>query len=289
MNKLFVILLLTVAMCWMTAPVVRAQEKDEDVTVIAPTSEAAEGLDLHAVAEIFKESENLEAFEKALNEPDAGINNLDLNEDNEVDYIRVMEEVGGETHVIALQAALGEDEFQDVATIEVEKEGDENYNMQVRGNEELYGIDYYVAPTVVYVHTWPIIPWIYRPVYYPYHSAFYFGFYPRWWHPYRPVSVSVYRTRTVHYRTRVTFSVTRTPRVRTVTRVNYKPRSSTLATRKVTVRKTTTVGGKKKTTSVGVKQTKTRKGTKTTVTRKKTTKTRSGKKTTTTKKIGVRK
>ncbi len=37
----------------------------DDVTIVAPTSEAAEGLDLHAVSELFKDSENLEEFEKS--------------------------------------------------------------------------------------------------------------------------------------------------------------------------------------------------------------------------------
>ncbi len=60
----------------------------EEITVVAPTSEAAEGLDLKAVSELFKDSENLEEFEKALNDPEVGINNLDLDENGEVDFIR---------------------------------------------------------------------------------------------------------------------------------------------------------------------------------------------------------
>ena len=171
----------------------------EDVTIVAPTSAAAESLDLMAVSELFKDSENLEEFEKSLNDPDVGINNLDLDDNGEVDFIRVVEDVGEDTHVIILQAVLGEDEFQDVATIEVEKADDEAYNMQVHGNDVIYGVDYYVAPTYVHIHTWPMIRWIYRPVYRPYRSVFYFGHHPRWWRPYRPVTINVYRTRTVGF------------------------------------------------------------------------------------------
>ena len=39
-----------------------------------------------AVAELFKDSKDLEAFEKALNDSEVGINNLDLDEDGEVDF-----------------------------------------------------------------------------------------------------------------------------------------------------------------------------------------------------------
>jgi len=207
----------------------------EDITIVAPTSEVAEGLDLYAVAEIFKDSENLEEFEKALNDPEIGINNLDLDGDGYVDYIRVVEQITDYTHVIILQVPLGEDEFQDIATIEIEKTGDEDYNMQVHGNEVIYGVDYYVSPVYVHIYRWPIIPWIFRPIYRPYWSVFYFGYYPRWWSRYRPVAVHVYRTRTVRYTRRGTFEMTRVSRVNTVHKVNYKPRTSTLVKKNVKV------------------------------------------------------
>lgn len=274
----------------------------EDVTVLSQSSEAADGLDLMAVSELFKETPNLEEFEKTLNDPNIGVNNLDLDNNGEVDFIRVLEEVVDDTHIIILQAALGEDEFQDVATIEVEKSGND-YNMQVRGNVVVYGPDYYIAPSVVRIVTWPIIGWIYRPVYRPYRSVFYFGFYPRWWHPFRPVHINVYKTRTVRFTKRNTFVVTRTSRVRTVNKVVYKPRTSTRVTRTVGVKRTTTNG--KTTTAVGVKKTRTtangntvttKKGVKktknkntgtTTTTKsvKKTKKTKNGTKTTKTKKV----
>ncbi|MFQ5604678.1 MAG: hypothetical protein ACE5HS_15515 [bacterium] len=232
----------------------------EDVTIVAPTSEAAEGLDLKAVSELFKDAENLEEFEKNLNDSELGINNLDLDEDGNVDFIRVVEEVAENTHVIILQVPLAEDEFQDVATIEVEKTDDKDYNLQVHGNEMIYGVDYYVAPTVVHVHTWPIIGWIYRPYYRPYRSTFYFGFYPRWWRPYRPVHVNIYHTRTVHYTSRTHFTFTKQSRVRTVTKVNYHPRTSVHVKKK-------TAGPRGNTTTIkaGVKKTTNKKTGKTTV------------------------
>ncbi len=277
-------LLLVVCFC-----VANAQD---DVTIVAPTSEAAEGLDLQAVSELFKDSKNLEEFEKNLNDPDEGVNNLDLDDNGDVDYIRVVEEIADDTHVIILQAALGEDQFQDVATIEVEKgDGDEAYNMQVHGNDEIYGENYYVAPAHVHIHTWPVIAWIYRPVYRPYRSAFYFGFYPRWWRPYRPVTFNVYHKRTVRFRKSTTFSVHRTTRVRSVSRVKYQPRRTTLVKKKTTVtRKTTVKRGNKKVTKT-TKVTKTKRGgkKKTTVKKTKVKKTKKGgKKKTTVKRTKVR-
>jgi hypothetical protein len=201
----------------------------ENVTIVTQSSQIAEGLDLNAVAEIFKDSENLEEFERTLNDPELGINNLDLDGDGYVDYIRVVEHVENDIHIIILQVALGEDEFQDVATIEVERTGDDNYNLQVRGNEVIYGVDYYIAPAYVHVHDiyrWSIIPWIYRPMYHPYYSGFYFGYYPVWWRPYRPVVIHVYHDRTERYRRRATFEYTRDGRAETLRETNYQPRTS---------------------------------------------------------------
>ena len=211
-----------------------------EITVIAPTSEIADGLDLEAVGELFREAENLEAFEKVLNDPEVGINNLDLNGDGYVDYIRVVEDVVDYTHLIILQVPLGENEFQDVATIEVERTDDDECNMQIRGNEVIYGPDYYVAPARVHIHTWPIIIWIYRPVYRPYRSVYYFGNYPHWWRTYHPVPHKVYYTRTGHYRSRTTFVVTKTSRVNTVRKVKYVPRNSKLVKKPVRTKRTTT-------------------------------------------------
>jgi hypothetical protein len=224
-----------------------AQEK---VSSSEPAAEAAEGLNLVAFGELFKGSEDLQAFERAVNNPDVGINNLDLDENDEVDFIRVVEEVADDTHVIVLQALLGKEEFQDIATIEVEKTGDNQYSLQIRGDESIYGADYYVQPADVYVYKWPVINAIYRPLYRPYRSVFYFGSYPNWYRPYRPVHINIYRTRTVKYTARPVFAVSRTGRVKSIGKVRYTRRNSTVVTKRarVTTRSTTVTKGNKSTT-----------------------------------------
>ena len=217
----------------------------QDVSVSALSFEAAENLDLVAVGELFKDSTNLEAFERSLNDPDTGINNLDLNDDYAVEYLRVLEEINGDTHFILLQAQLGENDFQDVASIEVERSGNADYTVEITGNELIYGPDYYVVPPPVRINTWPIVGWIYKPGYRPYRSAFYFGNYPRWWRPFRPVGIAAYRTRTVRFTTRNTFRISRT-RTITASRVRYIPKNSNVVRQKATVtrsRKTVTKGG----------------------------------------------
>ena len=250
----------------------------QDVTIVVPTSQAADGLNLKAVSLLFQDSENLEAFERDLNDSKTGINNLDLNEDGDADFIRVVEQADGDARLIILQVPLAENEFQDVATIEVEKTADDEYNMQLHGNHIIYGYDYYVAPAYVHIHAWPIISWMYGPVYRPYRSVFRIGFYPSWYRPFHPVGLHVYRAQTVRLTSRTTFAVRNTSRVRSVTKINYKQRSSTLIKKKTKVTVTAKRNGKT-TTVKGVKKTRNTKAGKTTVTKrsKKTTKTKAEK------------
>jgi len=218
-----------------TMTVFGALSAQEEISVSATTSEAADGLDLAAVGQLFKDSENLEAFEKALNDSATGVNNLDLDGDGKVDFIRVVEETAEGVHLIILQVPVAQDEFQDVATIEVEKTGEDQVNMQVHGNDILYGPDYFVTVSDVHIHHWPIIALIYRPAYRPYRSVFHFGLYPRWWRPRAIVAVHVYRGRTVRIAGRNAFTVVRTTRVTRVAKVHYVPRTSPVVVKRVKV------------------------------------------------------
>ena len=275
---------------------------------------------LEGALEMFKQSNSLEAFEEKINSEANSINNLDLNEDGEIDYIRVVDNMEGEVHAIVLQATLGEDEVHDVAVIEIEKTGEEIAMLQIVGDEELYGVDHYVEPfsekaiqggkggpsaadreivtVVVNVWGWPSIRFIYRPVYRPYISPWRWRVYPRWYTPWRPISISLFRPRHLGYNAK--FRVVRTHRVVRAHKV-YTPRrrSSTVVTKRTTVRRT---GGKtvtKKSTTVkksqgqvvgAKKTTKVRKGENGKVTgTRKTTQVKKGNKARVTKKTTVKK
>ena len=82
---------------------------------------ANEGLDLTAVGELLKKAKTAEELEELLNSPAQGINNLDLNGDNKVDYISVTEYGNDEVKGFSLTTQPAEGETQEIATIEVEK------------------------------------------------------------------------------------------------------------------------------------------------------------------------
>lgn len=189
-----------------------------------------DNLDLYGVLDLFKKSESPEEFEKKLNSSETKLNNLDLNKDGEIDYIRVIDRTEGDLHALVLQIPVNEDESQDVAVIEMEKKDDGTAHLQIVGDEELYGKNYIIEPkdensrtastaatqpqqsttttttttttervttpppppVIVNVWAWPSVRYVYAPVYVPWVSPWRWRYYPPYWHPWRPVYWAVY-------------------------------------------------------------------------------------------------
>jgi hypothetical protein len=196
-----------------------SQTNDEPVALGLP----GDNLNLFAVLDVFQKSKTLEGFERTLNDPDSKVNNLDLNNDGETDYIEVEGHKEGNTHVIVLQVAVNSKETQDVAVIEVTKDKKNKVHVQAIGDEDLYGKNYIVEPsdtisgtpnpgykgdaTVIVnnntinnyntttspgyvnanVSAWPVVLFLFSPVYVVYRSPWYWGYYPPYWRPWRPV------------------------------------------------------------------------------------------------------
>jgi hypothetical protein len=169
-----------------------------------------DNLNLYAVMNLFQQSETIEGFERSLNDENSRINNLDLNNDNNIDYIKVNDYVDGDVHTIVLQDVLDRNENQDVAVFTVQKLRDGSVQIQLIGDEALYGKNYIVEPiyaetpnpgytgrsnrqnvsvvtnNYVQVDAWPLVRFIYLPNYSIWHSSWYWGYYPSYWHPWRP-------------------------------------------------------------------------------------------------------
>ena len=154
-------------------------------------SEISDNLDLRAVASIFGDSRNLQDFERRLNDPKLQISNLDLNNDNDVDYLRVIESVQKNTHVIILQSVIDLDLYQDIATIEVEKDRFNNVSIQVVGNNYIFGTNYIFEP--VYYNTPRIYDSFWLSNYRPYYSTWTWNYYPSFFYAWNPYSTYRYR------------------------------------------------------------------------------------------------
>ncbi len=207
--KKFIITPILVAL-FTAGTTIMAQDQQEEYLGLP-----GDNLNLYAVMKLFQESETLEGFERRLNDENSNINNLDLNGDNLVDYIRVIDYVDGDVHTIVLQDAVNERENQDVAVFTVQRYLNGQVQIQLTGDEALYGRDYIIEPifddgnpgqtpnpgyngringrnvpvirtTTVEIAAWPLVRFIFLPSYHIWHSSWYWGYYPTYWHPWRP-------------------------------------------------------------------------------------------------------
>ena len=193
--------LLVVAMSLLCSPVFSQSEVDTTNKL----GLAGDNLDLYAVLTVFQKSKTIEAFEKTLNDEQTKINNLDLNLDKKVDFIKVTTTKKDSAFTFILQVDVTKTETQDVAVILVNKENGK-ISIQAVGDPELYGKDYVIepkgnssvtanpgytgadpvtvnieaTPTTVVVQQAPIVQYVYSPAYVPYYPPYYYGYYPGW-------------------------------------------------------------------------------------------------------------
>jgi len=195
---------------------VKAQDANEESLGLP-----GDNLNLYAVMKLFQDSETLEGFEKSLNDENNHINNLDLDGDGNIDYIKVEDNIDGDVHTIVLKIAVTPHENQDVAVFTVQRDANNQVQIQLIGDEELYGKDYIVEPyydgdinadegltpnpgytgnmqnqggrtivvhrtTYVEVAAWPLIHFIFLPSYVVWNSPWYYGYYPPSWRPWHP-------------------------------------------------------------------------------------------------------
>ncbi|WP_264565922.1 hypothetical protein [Flavobacterium sp. N3904] len=186
-----------------------------------------DNLDLYAVLDLFQKSKTIEDFEKSLNDGKTKINNLDLNDDKKVDFIKVETKKDGDDYTFILRDPISKSETQDVAVILVSKDKNKKVTLQIVGDKDLYGKDYIVEPspkgsggvtanpaytgsnpvtvnvpastTTVIVEQAPIVQYVYSPAYVPYYPPYYYGYYPPYFAAFTIMAVGIYRHNHYHY------------------------------------------------------------------------------------------
>lgn len=242
-----------------TSQFVQAQDADS-------TGLPGDNFSLEGALELFKKADSPEAFEKLLNTESNNVNNLDLNEDGEIDYVRVVDNMDNDVHALVLQVPVGESESQDIAVIELEKTGSDEVILQIIGDEDVYGEQTIVEPfeneakesgkngphvtverIVVNVWGWPCVRFVYAPGYRVWVSPWRWRHYPVWWSPWRPRPFRVWHPMVVvhrpHYHVVTTHRVVRAHAVyapRRVGAASVHTRTTVVKTRKGTVKRTTT-------------------------------------------------
>ena len=168
------------------------------VTVNNYNSDPSFYLDLNAVAAAFAESRSVKEFEELLNTSRYMINNLDLNGDGWIDYLRVIETHSGYYHTLLIQACLDYGVFQDVATLIAERRSSTLY-VEVVGDRYLYGYNYIVRP--VFVKRPPLWDVYGRATYAVWSSPYYYDYYPSYYTRPRPIYLNHYQAYVTTYMT----------------------------------------------------------------------------------------
>ena len=217
-NRLFLIIIVVASLF---SPPAFSQNVEDSIKTLGM---AGDNLDLYAVLSLFQKSKTIEGFEKDLNLKETGINNLDLNLDKKVDFIKVVTEQNGESFTFILQVDVSKTETQDVASILVDKDKNDKISLQIVGAEALYGKDYVIEPkgnssvtanpayqgedpvtvnvpatTTVLVQSPPVVQYVYSPAYVPYYPPYYYGFYPVWHVAFTAMAIGMYQNACYHY------------------------------------------------------------------------------------------
>lgn len=171
---------------------------------------AADGLNLEVLASLVQNNTgDLKNLEFTLNDPEAGYNNIDLDQDGEVDWISVDEEFSGDSSIVHFRVNENGN-IKDVAQVRINKSA--GY-----ATVEVHGSPHYYPPSTRIVFVPPILWTSFgmrtyfvpsRPIY---RSAYRVGYYPttgiyraRPYRAYNRVSGTNYRTRTVTKVTKTT-------------------------------------------------------------------------------------
>ncbi len=88
---------------------------------------------------LFKNSASPEDFENSINSAASNVNNLDLDDDGNTDYSKVISMVEDDIQHIIMQGALSQPENKDIAVFEIEKAGNEPATLQLKGDEDIFG------------------------------------------------------------------------------------------------------------------------------------------------------
>ncbi len=209
---------LVLSMSLLSFPIISQTESDTELLGLP-----GDNLDLYAALDLFQKSKTIEDFEKSLNEEKTGINNLDLNLDNKVDFIKVVTKQEDNDFTFILQVDVAEKETQDVAVILLSKDKNDKVTMQIVGDVDLYGKDYVIEPkppvtvnpgyignktdtvkvdaptTVVVVESAPIVQYVYSPVYVPYYPPYTYAYPPPYFRAFAVVAIGVYRHNNYYY------------------------------------------------------------------------------------------
>ena len=154
-------------------------------------STALPGFNVNNFANLVKKTNNPSAIESAINAPDNDINNLDLDKDGKVDFLKVVES----PNRLQVVDEVNNNDSVTVATLNITpNQTNDAAEMHIQGNPTYCGPDYNYHSSFS-IGELLLLSYMLRPHRY-YYPVYHYGYYPSYYHGY---STTTYRTVTHTY------------------------------------------------------------------------------------------
>lgn len=183
------------------------QKQPKTTVTVNPVAESVntldgENFDLALAGQLAMQSVSVGEFEQTINDPEVGLNNLDLDGNGEADWITVTEANSSvpTSRLMSLSVNFSETDVEHIADIEIDKTSSAGGEVHLRGSERLYGDNNYYRNSFSMSDA-ILFHYMFGPRYRPYHSPYYAYRTPAYYRPVRVVPITRYRTQTRTVRT----------------------------------------------------------------------------------------
>jgi hypothetical protein len=173
------------------------QNPPQQNNVTIESNNAPAGFDVNKLAQLVKTSTDPQTLEKAINDPNNKVNNLDLDKDGNIDYLKVEEPNKNQLNVVD---DVSSSDSVTVARIKVSPNADNTTaDLSVQGNPTYVGYDNYYHSSFSFTD-FLLLSYLMRPHSY-YMPMYHYGYYPsyysrtRTYTTFRPTTSSAMSTR----------------------------------------------------------------------------------------------
>jgi len=141
------------------------------------------GFDVNKLGELVKTSTDPQTLEKAINDPNNHINNLDLDKDGNIDYLKVEEPDKDELKVVD---DVSNSQSVTVASIKVNPTDNNTADLSIQGNTDYVGYNNYYHSSFSFTD-FLLMSYFLRPHAY-YVPMYHYGYYPHYYTRVRTVT-----------------------------------------------------------------------------------------------------
>jgi len=160
------------------------QNPRQQNNVTVQSNNAPPGFDVNKLAQLVKTSTDPQTLEKGINNPANHINNLDLDKDGNVDYVKVVEADKNQLNVVD---DVSNTDSVTIARIKIDPSaGNNTADLSVRGNPDYVGYNNYYHSSFSFTD-FLLLSYLMRPHSY-YMPMYHYGYYPSYYSRVRTVS-----------------------------------------------------------------------------------------------------